>query len=69
MNEVDNSPLCVLNYEACIGYFGIRDIGLFSKGYWDIFIFFFCCFLFWDMGYLGILGYGILEFILGYKLN
>ena len=26
-------------------------------------------FLFWDMGYLGILGYGILEFILGYELN
>ena len=22
--------------EACIGYFGIRDIGLFFKGYWDI---------------------------------
>ena len=39
MNEVDNSPLCVLNYEASIEYFGIRDIGLFSKGYWDI-----CCF-------------------------
>ena len=27
------------------------------------------CFLFWDMGYSGILGYGILEFILGYELN
>ena len=26
-------------------------------------------FLFWDMGYSGILGYGILKFILGYKLN
>ena len=50
--------------EACIGYFGIRVIGLFFKGYWDI-----CVFLFWDMGYSGILGYGILEFILGYELN
>ena len=27
------------------------------------------CFLYWDMGYSGILGYGILEFILGYELN
>ena len=45
--------------EACIGYFGIRDIGLFFlKGYWDICVFFF--FLFWDMGYSRILGYGIL---------
>ena len=26
-------------------------------------------FLFWDMVYSGILGYGILEFILGYELN
>ena len=26
-------------------------------------------FLFWDMGYSGILGYGILEFILGYESN
>ena len=50
--------------EACIRYFGIRDIGLFFKGYWDI-----CVFLFWDVGYSGILGYGILEFILGYELN
>ena len=50
--------------EACIGYFGIRDIiGLFFKGYWDI------CFLFWDIGYSGILGYGILEFILGYQFK
>ena len=48
--------------EACIGYFGIRDWPIF-KGYWDICVFF----LFWDMGYLGILGYGLLEFILGYK--
>ena len=51
--------------EACIGYFGIRDIGLFFKGYWDICGFF----LFLDMGYSGILGYGILEFILGYEIN
>ena len=50
--------------EACIGYFGIRDIGLFFKGYWDI-----CVFYFGDMGYSGISGYGILEFILGYELN
>ena len=51
--------------EACIGYFGIRDIGLLFKGYWDI-----CgVFLFWDMGYSGILGHGILEFILGYELD
>ena len=49
---------------ACIEYFWIRDIGLFFKGYWDI-----CVFLFWDMGYSGILGYGILKFILGYELN
>ena len=48
MNEVDNSPLCVLNYEACIGYFGIRDIGLFFKGYWDICVFFFY-FGIWDI--------------------
>ena len=40
----------------------IRDIGLFLRNT-GIF------FLFWDMGYSGILGYGILEFILGYKLN
>ena len=26
-------------------------------------------FFFGDMGYSGILGYGILEFILGYELN
>ena len=51
-------------YEACIGYFGIRDIGLFVR---DTGIF--VCFLFWDMGYSGILGYGILKFILGYELN
>ena len=42
----------ILMSEACMGYFGIRDIGLF-----------------WDMGYSGILGYGILEIILGYELN
>ena len=40
--------------EACLGYFGIRDIHLF---------------IFWDMGYSGIFGYGILKFILGYELN
>ena len=51
------------NVKACIWYFGIRDIGLFFKGYWDIRVFFF---LFWGFG---ILGYGILEFILGYELN
>ena len=32
--------------EACIGYFGIRDIGLFFKGYWDICVF---CFWIWDI--------------------
>ena len=31
--------------EACIGNFGIRDIGLLFKGYWDICVFF----LFLDM--------------------
>ena len=45
--------------EACIGYFGLRNIGLFFKGYWDICV----------MGYSGIWGYWILEFILGYELN
>ena len=32
---------------------------------------FFCLFFFFffDMGYSGILGYGILEFIFGYELN
>ena len=48
---------CCIN-EACIGYFGIRDIGLFLR---DTGIF---VFLFWDMGYSGILGYGILEIII-----
>ena len=43
---------------------GYGILACFSKGYWDI-----CVFLFWDMGYLGILGYGILGFILGYELN
>ena len=43
-----------------------------DMGYWPIFsrdtgIFEF--FLYWDMGYSGILGYGILEFILGFELN
>ena len=44
--------------EACIGYFGLPDIGLFFKGYWDI-----CVFYFWiwdiqefcDMGYWNLL--------------
>ena len=59
-----------MSIEACIGFFGIRDIGLFFKGYWDIYVFFFVLFCFyWDMGYSGILGYGKLEFILGYELN
>ena len=52
-------------YRGLYRVFGIRDIGLFFKGYWDIYVFF----LYWDMGYSGILGYGILEFILGYELN
>ena len=34
--------------EACIGYFGIRDIGPFLG------ILGYLCFLFWDMGYSGI---------------
>ena len=63
---ISNFYLCIIHInEACIGYFGIRDIGLIFKGYWDICIFF----LFWYMGYSGILGYGILEFILGYEFN
>ena len=43
--------------EACIGYFGIQDIGLFFKGYWGICVFVFFYFgirdiqEFWDMGY------------------
>ena len=42
--------------EACIGYFGTRDFGLFFKGYWDICVFFFYFGIwdiqeFWDMGY------------------
>ena len=53
-----------LNIEAWIGYFLIRDIGLFFSG-----ILGYLGFLFWDMGYSGILGYGILESILGYELN
>ena len=73
LNIHDAYMLWVLTInEACIGYFGKRDIGLFFKGYWVIgfFFFFFCLFFFFfDMGYSGILGYGILEFILGYKLN
>ena len=38
-----------------LAYF-LRDTGIFV-------------FFIWDMGYSGILGYGILEFILGYELN
>ena len=65
------SPYIYLSYnEACIGYFGIRDIGLFFKGYWDICVFslgygIFRNFGIWDIGiYFGIrvkliLGYGI----------
>ena len=40
--------------EACIGYFVIRDIGPFFKGYWDICVFYFGIWdiqEFWDMGY------------------
>ena len=59
-----------MGIEAYTGYFGIQDIGLFfflrDIGAFLFFFFFFC---FFDMGYSGILGYGILEFILGYKLN
>ena len=58
LNDCSNNTII----EACIEYFGIRDIGLFFKGYWDICVFFI-------LGYSGILGYGILEFILGYELN
>ena len=39
-----------------------------DTGYWPIFLGY-LCFLFWGMGYSGISGYGILEFILGYELN
>ena len=52
LNVVDFKPR---SCEACIGYFGIRDIGLFFRDT-GIFVFF-------------ILGYGILDFILGYELN
>ena len=52
-------------YKGILGYrilaYFLRDIGLL--------FFFFFFFFFFDMGYSGILGYGILEFILGYKLN
>ena len=51
-------------YEACIGYFGIRDIGLCFKGYWDICVFYFGIWdiqEFWDMGYW--------NSFLGYVLN
>ena len=47
--------LCVtVTSDACIGYFGIRDIGPFLKGYWDICVFYFGIWdiqEFWDMGY------------------
>ena len=46
--------------EACIGYLGYGILAYF-KGYWVIVLFFL---LFWDMGYSGVLGYGIFEFIL-----
>ena len=49
-----DSPL--MKYEACIRYFGIRDIGLLFLRDTGIFVFF----LFWDMGYSGILGHVIL---------
>ena len=44
------------NTEACIGHFGIRDIGLFFKGYWDILGYrIFRNFGIWDIGiYFGI---------------
>ena len=38
----------------CIGYFGIRDIDRFFKGFWDICVFYFEIWdiqEFWDMGY------------------
>ena len=61
----------IAKYGACIGYFGIRDIGLFFKGYWDICVFILGYGIFrnfgkWDIGiHFGIrvkliLGYGIL---------
>ena len=40
-----------------------------ETGYWPIFQGILGFFFFLDMGYSGILGYGILEFILGYELN
>ena len=49
--------------EACIGYFGIRDIGLFLRDT-GIFVFFIL-----GYGIFRNLGYGIFEFILGYELN
>ena len=44
----------LMTMEACIGYFGIQDIDLFFKGYWDICVFYFGIWdiqEFWDMGY------------------
>ena len=45
---------CRYLIEACIGYFGIRDNGLFFKGYWGICVFYFGIWdiqELWDMGY------------------
>ena len=56
----------MVGIEAYTGYFGIQDIGLFF--FRDIGAFFFF-FFFFIYGIFRNLGYGILEFILGYKLN
>ena len=52
-----------LNIEACRGYFGIRDIGLFLRDT-GIFVFFIL-----GYGIFRNFGIGVLEFILGYELN
>ena len=63
-----NSATGIDTYKACIGYFGIRDIGLFFKGYWDICVLILGHWIFrnfgiWDIGnYFGIR----VKLILGY---
>ena len=59
-----------------IAWTSFRNVLIYSRDLWiwDIGLFFhgilgYLCFLFWDMRYSGILGYGILEFIFEYELN
>ena len=40
--------------EACVGYFGIRILAYFFKGFWDICVFYFGI---WDIRELGDIGY------------